>query len=44
MDFEKRISKKALKCAGAWSASEDPKVSTHKKINKILVGGMVDVL
>lgn len=31
MDFEKRISKKALKCAAAGSASEDPKVNTHKK-------------
>jgi len=31
MDFEKRISKKESKCAGAGSASEDPKVNTQKR-------------
>lgn len=36
MDFEKRIAKKVLKCAGAGSTSEDPIVNTQKGKIKFL--------
>lgn len=38
MDFEKRIAKKVLKCAGAGSTSEDPIVNTQKGKIKFLLG------
>lgn len=39
-DFEKRIAKKVLKCAGAGSTSEDPIVSTQKGKIKFLLGNV----
>lgn len=37
-DFEKRIAKKVLKCAGARSTGEDPVVNIQKGKIKFLLG------